>query len=259
MDKTFLKGLTLLEALARAEKACGVTELANILQLTKSNVHRLLQGLVHQGFARKVGDTGRYELTIKLWELGSSVFARLDVRHVSQPFMETLSRETSETVHLAVLDGIDVLYIAKIEGPQPLRSYTAVGGRAPAQCVAVGKAQLPWSSAETIQRVKQALHAHSSKSIITAEELDRELMRARVAGYAVNTGEWRELVCGVAAPIRDRSGEVIAAVAVSGPVERLSPGRMQALGPSVAAVANQISALLGYVPPRCLPGSAQPA
>lgn len=247
MDKTFLKGLTLLETLARSGKACGVTELATTLQLTKSNVHRLLQGLVHQGFARKNAETGRYELTMKLWELGSYVLGQLDVRQVAQPFLESLAAETSETVHLSVLDGAEVLYIAKIDSPQPVRAYSTVGGRAPAQCVATGKAQLAWAQDETVARIEQALHAYTPYSIVSAAELDAELARIRSQGYAVNRGEWREQVCGVAAPIRDATGAVIAAIGISGPAERLKPRRMKDVGPSIVRVAQQISRLLGYV------------
>lgn len=246
MDKTFLKGLVLLETLARSEQACGVTELASELQLTKSNVHRLLQGLVHQGFARNVADTGRYELTMKLWELGSHVFGRLDVRHVADPFMKALAAETSETVHLSTMDGIEVLYLAKIDSPQPVRAYTTVGGRAPAQCVATGKAQLAWSDPATLASVKIALSAYTSKSMTRPQQLDSELERVRLQGFAVNIGEWREQVCGVAAPIRDGSGKIIAALGVSGPADRLRPRIMHNLAPTIITAAEKISSLLGY-------------
>jgi DNA-binding IclR family transcriptional regulator len=245
MDKTFLKGLVLLETLARSNDSCGVTELAGTLGLNKSNVHRLLQGLVHQGFARKVGTTGRYELTIKMWELGSRVFGRLDVRRVAQGFMETLAQDTAETVHLSVLDGTEVVYVAKIDSPQPVRAYSTVGGRAPAQCVATGKAQLAWASPEKIGEIKQSLRAYSSNSILSADELDAELSRIRAQGYALNRGEWREQVCGVAAPIRDVSGEVVAAIGISGPSERLKPRRMKELSPFLINAADRISEQLG--------------
>ena len=245
MDKTFLKGLVLLETLARANETSGVTELAATLGLNKSNVHRLLQGLVHQGFARKAGTTGRYELTVKMWELGLQVFAHLDVRRVAQGFMETLARNTAETVHLSVLDGTEVVYIAKIDSLQPVRAYSTVGGRAPAQCVATGKAQLAWANSEKIGEIKQSLRAYSSNSILSGDELDAELSRIRVQGYALNRGEWREQVCGVAAPIRDVSGEVVAAIGISGPAERLKPRRMKEMCPFLISAANEISANLG--------------
>lgn len=250
MDKTFLKGLVLLETLARSEQACGVTELANELKLTKSNVHRLLQGLVHQGFARNVADSGRYELTMKLWELGSHVFGRLDVRQIADPFMKELATKTSETVHLSALDGVDVLYLAKIDSPQPVRAYTTVGGRAPAQCVATGKAQLAWADAITIVAAKETLKPHTTRSITSPEQLDVELERIRVQGFAINVGEWREQVCGVAAPIRDGSGRIIAALGVSGPADRLKPRVMHNLASTITQACEHVSSLLGYRPKR---------
>jgi DNA-binding IclR family transcriptional regulator len=246
MDKTFLKGLTLLEVLARSERPCGVTELANELHLNKSNIHRLLQGLVHQGFARNVAESGRYELTMKLWELGSHVFGRLDVRQVSIPYMESLAAETSETVHLSTLDGVDVLYIAKIDSPQPVRAYTNVGGRAPAHCVATGKAQLAWADPEVIAAAQQKLEPYTSNSLTQPAELQQELARVRAQGYAINQGEWREQVFGLAAPIRDASSHVVAAIGISGPAERLKPRLMHNMAPMVIKACEEISSLLGY-------------
>jgi DNA-binding IclR family transcriptional regulator len=246
MDKSFLKGLALLELMAKTGKARGVTELAGMLSLTKSNVHRLLQGLVYQGFVRNIDGSGQYELTMKLWELGSYAFAQLDVRLSAQPYMEALAQRTSESVHLSVLDGVEVIYVAKVDGPQPVISYTRVGARAPAQCVATGKAQLAWANSMTVDQVKQALRRYTSKSLLDAERLDVELTGVRAVGYALNQGEWADGVCGVASAIRDDSGRVVAAIGVSGPVERLKPRVLRQLGPELLGIAEQISGLLGY-------------
>lgn len=246
MDKTFLKGLVLLEAMAKHERGSGVTELANQLMLNKSNVHRLLQALVHQGFARKNEDTGRYELTMKLWELGSGVANRLDVRLEALPFMKELAEQTQETVHLSILDGIDVLYIEKIDSPQPVRAYTTVGGRSPAHCVATGKALLAWAPEDTINGVKHRLKPHTPRSIMKFGDLRRELEEVRTRGYAVNRGEWREQVVGVAAPIHDGRSQVVAAVGISGPAERLDEARLNQAGQSLVGVAAAISRRLGY-------------
>jgi IclR family KDG regulon transcriptional repressor len=246
VDKTFLKGLVLLEAMANSEKSCGVTELASQLALTKSNVHRLLQGLVHQGFARKVPETGRYELTVKLWELGAKVFQRLDLRREALPYMKLLADETQETVHLSILDGTDVLYVEKIDSPQPVRAYTTVGGRAPAQCVATGKAMLAWAPEEVIAQVAEQLQRYTPRSIVTAQELHRQLQRTRLLGYAVNTGEWREQVIGVAAPVRDATGAVVGALGISGPAERITDQVISDSVPRLIELAGSISARLGY-------------
>ncbi|QII86799.1 IclR family transcriptional regulator [Bordetella hinzii] len=245
MDKTFLKGLVLLEAMARNEKGSGVSELASQLLLNKSNVHRLLQALVHQGFARKNPDTGRYELTMKLWELGARIADRLDVRTEALPFMRELARESLETVHLSILEGAEVLYIEKIDSPQPVRAYTTVGGRAPAQCVATGKALLAWAEEPVLAAVKNRFKPHTSKSVMRLGDLRRELETIRAQGFAINRGEWREQVVGAAAPIRDASGGVVAAVGISGPAERLDHQKLLQAGTRVREVADTISRRLG--------------
>ena len=246
MDKTFLKGLVLLEAMAQHEKSCGVTDLAKQLALGKSNVHRLLQCLVHQGFAQKIPETGRYELTMKLWELGSKVFQRLDLRQETLPYMELLAAETQETVHLSIRDGIEALYIEKIDSPQPVRAYTSVGGRAPAANVATGKILLAWASESVISQAAEHLHAYTPRSIKSAEALHRELQRIRTIGYAVNTGEWREQVVGVAAPVRDATGAVVGALGISGPAERITDTTISNTVPRLIELAAKASARLGY-------------
>lgn len=246
MSKTFLKGLDLLEAMANNDKSSGVTELASQLDLGKSNVHRLLQGLVEHGFARKEADTGRYELTMKVWELGVKVRQRLDLRREAMPYMELLADETQETVHLSILDGIDALYIEKIDSPQPIRAYTSVGGRAPAACVATGKVLLAWARESIIAQAAENLQRYTARSIVSSEELHRQLQRIRTIGYAVNTGEWREQVIGVAAPLRDASGSVVGALGLSGPAERLHDQAISDMVPRLLELSNTISARLGY-------------
>lgn len=248
MDKTFLKGLMLLEAMAKNGRGSGVTELANQLGLHKSNVHRLLQSLVHQGFVRRNPETRCYELTMKLWELGAKVFNRLDVRQEALPFMKALADETQETVHLSILSGIDVLYIEKIDSPQPVRAYTIVGGRAPVQCVATGKVMLAWSDEEVIAQVVPHMTKHTPLSITTKTELLKEMETIREQGFAINNGEWREQVGGLAAPIYDVSGHVVAAMGISGPLERLTKNRMDQMLPSLIHFTNLISKRLGYYP-----------
>ena len=246
MDKTFIKGLVLLEAMARNDKGSGVSELATQLLLNKSNVHRLLQALVHQGFARKNNDTNRYELTMKLWELGSRTANKLDVRLESLPFMKQLAEETRETVHLSILDGAEVLYIEKIDSPQPVRACTSVGGRAPAQCVATGKAMLAWADEAVLGVVKNRLKQHTEKSIVRFGDLRKQLEDIRRSGYATNSGEWREQVVGAAAPIRDASGQVVAALGISGPADRLPKELLDKSGLRLIEVTEVVSRRLGY-------------
>jgi DNA-binding IclR family transcriptional regulator len=248
MNSTFVNGLSLLEALARSGEACGVSELARQLQLTKSNVHRLLQTLSERGFVRNPGAGGRYEMTLKLWELGVEVLNKLDVKSVALEHLEHLAQLIGETVHLSVLDHGEVVYIDKVDSPRPVRAYSKVGGRAPAHCVATGKALLAFAPASVVTDVLKRLRAYTTNSITDPAALRAELERVVEVGYAINRGEWREGVCGLAAPIRDSRGSVIAAIGISGPVERLKARTLKQLAPDVVQAARAVSTGLGWTP-----------
>lgn len=245
LNNTLVKGMRLLETLAHCERPAGVTELARQLGFGKSLTHRLLQGWVALGYVRRVDPAGTYAATLRLWQLGSAVFERLDIRQIATPYMTRLLGCTRETVHLSVLDGDEVVYIHKLDSPEPVRAYSEVGGRAPAWCVATGKALLAWQDPGQLDALSQRLVGHSSKTITDPAAFLREMERIRNVGFAGNRGEWREEVCGVAAPVRDPAGQVIAAIGVSGPVDRLRPSRFKALSVDVIAAADGISSAIG--------------
>jgi len=249
MDKTFVKGLTLIELLARSESPRGVSEVARELGMTKSNVHRLLTTLQAQGYVRKFPQNGSYELTSKLWELGALVHSRLDVTKYSQEPMVRLERETGESVHLSILDGREVVYIDKLDGSHPIKSYTSIGGRAPVWCVATGKALLAHASADFIYDVATHLVRFTERTIVDRDELLEHLQAVRRNGFAVNHCEWREGVSGIAAPVRDSSGNVVAAIGISGPATRFRQKDIRPRAATVIEAANSISAALGYRTP----------
>ena len=246
MDKAFVKALQLLEALALSDEPRGITSLAAQLGLTKSNVHRLLGTLQAHGYVEQIEAKGSYRLTTKLWELGSNVVGRLDVVEVARDAMKALATQTGETVHLSILDRLEVIYLDKIESEQPVRSYTRVGARAPAWCVATGKAILAFQPDETIKSVARGLKPFTPFSIRSVEELQTELARVRARGYAINQCEWREDVCGVGAPIRDSTGRVVAAIGISGPATRLKKRQLKDFSSDVIAAANRTSLALGF-------------
>lgn len=248
MNNTLIKGLGLLEVLAHSERSMGVTELANRMGIGKSNVHRLLQALVELGYARRDEASGSYAASIRLWELGSAVLANLDLRRAAQAWMEWLLEQTRETVHLSVLDGDEVVYVHKVDSPEPVRAYSQIGGRAPAHCVATGKAMLAWLPEQRIEAVSRRLRAFSPRTLTEPAEFIRELERVRQLGYAVNRGEWRESVGGLAAPVRDPSGQVVAAVGLSGPIERLRPSSFKTLSVDVIRAAQGIGEALAGDP-----------
>jgi len=244
MNNTLIKGLGLLEVLAHSARPLGVTELATRIGLGKSNVHRLLQALVELGYVRREGDGGTYAASIRLWELGSAVLANLDLRQAAQAWMDWLLDRTRETVHLSVLDGDDVVYVHKLDSLEPVRAYTQIGGRGPAHCVATGKAMLAWIGESGLDAMSRRLERFTPRTVCDPTEFLREMERVRQHGYAVNRGEWRESVGGIAAPVRDPSGRVVAAVGVSGPIERLRPSSLRALSADVIRAADGVGAAL---------------
>ena len=246
MDKTLVKGLDVLEALAQSDSSRGVSDLARELGLTKSNVHRTLQTLCAAGYVRQHEVTGAYECTMKIPKIAAAILGRLDMKRAAEPFMQALATATQETVHLSVLEDTDVFYVHKIDSPQPVRAYSEISGRAPAYCVATGKALLAFQDDAYLQRFGERLKSHTPRTIATQVELRQELAQVRQQGYAINRGEWRETVGGIAAPIFDSARRPLAAVGISGPLERLRPTTLKSFTPEVVRAARDISEALGY-------------
>lgn len=246
MDKTLLKGLTLVELLARSEESRGVSSLARELQLSKSNVHRILLTLQSKSYVRRVDSNSTYELTPKLWELGSLVRGRLSLLKVSHEFMVELAEETGESVHLSILDGGEVVYVDKIESSQPIAAYTRIGGRAPAYCVATGKAMLATIPSDELDAVVPKLKRYTDSTITNYDKLRAELAKTLEAGYAVNRGEWREDVYGVASPIWDGSGRAAGAIGLSGPSTRYKAKQVKAFSGHIVQAARKIASALGH-------------
>lgn len=247
MDKTLLKGLVVLEAVTDLDnQPKTIEELAARVGLTRSNAHRTLQTLIHAGYVERDEAGGGYRGTIRLFELGARQLAQLDVRRVALPLMRELARRTEETVHLSVLDGLDVVYIEKIESAQPIRAYSMVGGRGPAYAVATGKALLAHQHDEYLDGYSKQLIRHTAATVTSLTALKDELQKVVRAGYAINNGEWREGVGGVAATVFNGLDQPIAAVGISGPLERLTARRMKEFAPDVHACALGISRAMGF-------------
>lgn len=240
MNNTLLKGLRVIEFLARSQGAQGVSDIARSLEIPKSNAHRLLQALTDQRYVIR-HDGGSYSISIKLWELGSAALSGLDLRQHAESIMDALMDKTGESVHLSVLDQKEVVYVHKVESLNPVRAYTQIGGRAAAYCVATGKAMIAFRSAQWLNAMARELAPHTSCTITDPELFMDEMAQVRRRGYAVNQGEWREAVSGVAAPILDGTGNIIAALGVSGPQSRFKPRQIKHFAEEVRQAAGELS------------------
>lgn len=248
MNNTLLKGLAVLELLSRSERPLSLTQIATELGMVKSNVHRLMQALTELRYVLRDEASGAYSASIKLWELGSAVLAKLDLRRHAQRQMDVLLEQTGESVHLSVLDRDEAVYVHKLESPNPVRAYTQIGGRAPAYCVATGKAQLAYSGESVLRDLSTRLAPHTPNTITDPAQFLKEMKKIREQGHAVNRGEWRESVWGIAAPIMDARGAVIAAIGISGPAERFRKKNLKENATLLLAAAMDISQEMGGNP-----------
>jgi IclR family KDG regulon transcriptional repressor len=171
-----------------------------------------------------------------------------DVGALARPHLAALAQATGETIHLAVLDGAEIVYLDKFDSPLPVAAYSRVGGRAAAYCVASGKALLAAASldAGALQQRLGTLVAHTKNSITRIDALLLELERTRARGYAENREEWRLGVCGLGVPVFNARGEAVAAVGMSVPSIRFARTQARGLAARITACARDASVALGY-------------
>jgi IclR family transcriptional regulator, KDG regulon repressor len=164
------------------------------------------------------------------------------------PALEELASTTGETAHVCVLHESEIVHIAKVESSFALRIATPVGGRHPAYCTSVGKAILAFLPSEALAAYlsRTELKPLTAKTITSPSLLKAQLRRVIELGYALDDEEVHEGVRGVAAPVRDYSGEVVAAITITGPVSRITKSKLPELAGHVIKAAGNISARLGY-------------
>ena len=243
--------IRLMTSFSGEEDELGITTLATRLRLAKSTVHRLATTLTSAGFLEQNSDTGKYRLGVALFELGALVRRRMDVANEARPKLRELLEKTGETVQLGIIDHFSVLYVYEMESRHAIRMAAAVGARAPLHCTAVGKVLLAYQPADYVKQVAaQGLKAHTANSVTKREALVAMLNEVAEREYAIDDEESEEGLRAVAAPVRNHTGNVIAALGVAAPVQRMTKKDMQTCVPSVVATAAAVSARLGYVPSR---------
>ena len=243
--------IRLLTSFSGEEDELGITTLAGRLRLAKSTVHRLAATLTSAGFLEQNTETGKYRLGVALFELGALVRRRMDVANEARPKLRELLERTGETVQLGIVDHYSVLYVYEMESPRAIRMAAAVGGRAPLHCTAVGKVLLAFQSADYVREVvERGLTGYTPKTLTRRDAVLEMLEETRQREHAIDDEESESGLRAIAAPVRNHSGAVIAALGVAAPLQRMSKKVMQACVPSVIETANAVSARLGYVPSR---------
>jgi DNA-binding IclR family transcriptional regulator len=241
--------LKLLELVCTAERPVSLAEVSARVKLYKPTAHRLLQSLGQHGLISQEADSKAYRPGLKLFELSHEVLRHMELRTQALPELSELNRRTNETVHLAVLDQGDVIYIDKEESQHTIRMFSAIGKRGPAHCTGVGKVLLAYLPTDELQLflADKKLKRFTSRTITTAAGLRRELAMIRQRGYAIDDTEHEPEIRCAACPVRDHTGRVIAAVSLTAPTLRMSRERIEAMAPLVREYADRISRKMGYV------------
>lgn len=215
--------------------------------LPLSTTHRMVaEWVAWGGLARQ--DDGRYTLGMRLWEIGVQTPTARTLRTIALPYLEDLYESTREHVHLAILDGGDALYLEKLSGHHAVNVISRVGGRLPLHSTGVGLVLLAYAPNDVIQSyLNDPLQKFLPQTMTSSDEIRARLSGIRARGVAVMSEEMTAGSSSVAAPIRDRTGQVVAAVSI---VTRTDPDTGAHLDPveeqAVRVAAHGISRALGY-------------
>lgn len=249
MSQSLSRALTILVLLG--EDSHSLDQLAAHLGVHKSTVLRLLQTMEAQRFVTH-DSHHRYVLGSRLFELANHALEQRDVRTLARPHLSALNAATGQTVHLAVYESGEALYIDKIDATQSVRMYSRVGRPAPLHCTAVGKVLVSGLPRAEWRAVAERLdyHPFTDRTITTPERYLEELEKVATQGYAEDHEEHESFVNCVGVPVRDGTGAVVAALSMSVPDLLLDHEQVLAELPRVRAAAEAVSAELGWHPGR---------
>ncbi|WP_299538294.1 IclR family transcriptional regulator [uncultured Streptomyces sp.] len=243
------RALDVLELFLEGDGTLSAPEVTRRLELPRTTVHELLTTLAARSYLVTVpGQPGRYRLGVRTYQLGSRYAEQLDLAAEGLQVAREVAETCGETVHVAILEDADVIYIAKVDSTHAVRMVSAAGRRLPAHCTSVGKlllAALPEAELEARLRGRE-LEAMTENSITGTEELRAALAEIRERGIAVEHRESNPDVSCVAAPVRDRSDRIVAALSVSVPMSRWSEEREDELARLAAKGADALSGRLGH-------------
>lgn len=226
----------------------GVTELGRKLDVHKATASRLIATLAERGFVERDPISEKYRLGFGLISLAGAAVGGNDLVRAARPILDDLAERTHETVNLGVLSGESVVYIDQVTGTRSIVSVSWVGQRTPLHCTSNGKVLLAYATdAERERMLSMPLTRLTPRTITDLRKLRAQLAEVRARGYAQTLEELEEGLNAVAAPVRGMSGDVIAALSVSGPAFRMRAVDLPRFGKLTAEAALAVSRRLGYV------------
>jgi DNA-binding IclR family transcriptional regulator len=224
-----------------------LSEATRYLGVASSTAHRLLAMLAYRGFVRQDPASKAYLPGPSLTGVAFAIFRRVDIPGSAVPIMRGLSERLRETVHVGMLDGASVRFVAAVEGPAAVRVASRLGRTMPAHCTSTGKVMLAQLPQPELHRLlpHQRLERITGHSIGSRTELEAELAGIRERGYAINREESEEGVASVAVPIPTRAPGLRLALNAAAPQNRLDGSRYSAVAAALVAAAKEIGDQLG--------------
>lgn len=253
MPEKFLQSvdnaLKILELFSGNIQELGVSDVSRALGLGRSTAHRLLTTLENRGFVEQSPTTGKYKLGMKIVNIGAGILGRLNIIKECHPCLEDVSNETGESSHLALYNQGQITFVDKVPGRNPAIMASMIGLQRPAYPTGTGKALLAFLPEDELEKYLRncQLQKLTFATITNRNELRQRLEQIREQGYSEDQQEMEEgLVC-FAAPVRDRTGRVVAAMSVSGAASRMNM-RKEELVKKIKEAAEQASRNCGWSP-----------
>ncbi len=224
----------------------GIGALSRRLGLAKSSTHRLASTLLEAGMLEQNAETGKYRLGLTVFELGSLARRKMDIYTQAKTALRGLRESTGESVNLAILRDESLIYLNSLESPSAIKVRSHMGMRLPAHCAAEGKVLLAFAPEDEVRRVlARGLTALTPQTITAPEAFRAELAEIAQRGFATDYEESETGIRAIAAPVFGADHEVIAAIGIAGPVQRLPKKTLLSFLPAVSATAEAISGRLG--------------
>ena len=243
------KTLRVLQAFRYEDTVLGFSELARRLGMGKSSVHRILTTLLKEGFVAKTPDD-RYRLGLRLFEIGQVAVYSLRVREVAHRQLYRLHAESGHTVHLAVLDGTNVVYLDRFDSPTTQRVFARLVHRTPAPTTSLGKCLLAFGTPAAVEAVlAQGLARKAPRTIASRSAFLGALEQVRSGGFAASVEENEPGVSSVGAPVFGSDGSCIAAISLAAASSRVH-AELTRLAAMVKRCAHEVSRAMGQGEPR---------
>ncbi len=240
------RAFQIIELLAENRRPMRLQDISSSLNLPASTVLRFLKNLLEIGYVIQSSDTLKYSLSLKFCRIGEAVKSQISIRDTARPYLIELSELCGEASCLAIEENMEVVYVDVVEGPDKMvQTLQRIGKRAPMYCTGVGKLLLLNHDADKYLS-NTALRALTQHTLIETEAIKQELLSCSQQDMAMDDEECEIGARCIAAPIRDFTGRIVAAISVSGPTSRMTKEKIQVIKDTLRVISKKISNALGY-------------